>query len=91
MKKNIRKPAISGVILPENWDESGQIIEVALYTNTEKVYTLEQNNLTQALMKLIYKRVAINGKIREQPGGKNSIVAHKYIVLKNSDADERLT
>jgi hypothetical protein len=81
----------AGIIMPNNWDEDGKIIEIALYTNTEEVYTVEYNNLIQELMSLLHKNVEVKGKIREHPDGKKSITVHNYIVLEKIVDDEKET
>ncbi|MBT8490560.1 MAG: hypothetical protein KJN62_05890 [Deltaproteobacteria bacterium] len=82
-----QKIVITGVIMPNNWDENGRIIEIALYTNTEEVYCVEHNSLTRDLMDLMHKRVEIKGKIREQSGGIKSIAVKNFIVLKETIDD----
>jgi hypothetical protein len=79
---------ITGIIMPNNWDENGRVIEIALYTNTEEVYTLEHNSLTQELISLLQKKVEIKGKIRKHPDGNRSISAHNYIVLDETVENE---
>ena len=73
--------AVTGIIMPNNWDENGRVIEIALYTNTEDLYTVEQNSLTQELIKFMHTRVEIRGKIRKLPDGKKSIAVQNYMVL----------
>ena len=77
-----QQTAISGIIMPHNWDETGRIIEIALYTNTEDVYVVEHNSLARELMNLLHKRVAIRGKLSEHPDGNRSIAANNYVLLK---------
>lgn len=83
--------ALTGIILPNNWDENGKIIEIALYTNTEDFYTVEQNSLTQELNKYMHARVEIKGKIRKHPDGKKSIAVQNYTVLKEIIDDKMNT
>ena len=83
-----QKIVVTGIIMPSNWDETGRIIEIALYTNTEDVYTVEQNRLTQELIKLMHKKVEIEGKIRKHLDEKKSIAAQNYIVLGKTVVDE---
>ncbi len=67
--------------MPNNWDDNGKIIEIALYTNTEEVYAVEHNSLIQELIGLLQKKVGIEGKIRKHPDGNRSITVQNYIVL----------
>jgi len=72
---------IAGVIMPNNWDENGRIVEVALYTNKEEVYAVEHNSIAQALVNFMYREVEIKGKIKEHPDGKKSIAVLNYTVM----------
>ena len=72
---------IIGIIMPNNWDENGKVIEIALYTNQEEIYALEDNSLTQELISLLQKKVEIKGQIRKHPDGNRSISVHDYILL----------
>ena len=72
---------IIGIIMPNNWDENGKVIEIALYTNQEEIYALEDNRLTQELISLLQKKVEIKGKIKKHPDGNKSISVHYYILL----------
>ncbi len=82
---------INGIIMPNNWDENGEVIEIALYTNKEEVYTVEDNSLTQELISLLQKKVEIKGKIRKHPGGAKSITVQNYFMLEDIIDDEKKT
>jgi hypothetical protein len=77
----IQDIVITGIIMPNNWDENGKVIEIALYTDNEEIYALEDNCLTGELIRLLRKKIEIKGKFRKHPDGKTSISAHNYIVL----------
>ena len=79
---------IIGIIMPNNWDENGKVIEIALYTNQEEIYALEDNSLTQELISLLQKKVEIRGKIRKHPDGNRSISVHYYILLNETVENE---
>ena len=79
---------IRGIIMPNNWDENGRIIEIALYANDEEVYIVEQNSLTAELMKFMHQRVEINGQIRGHPDGRKFLLAHTCMSLKEILNDE---
>jgi hypothetical protein len=76
-----QKINITGIIMPHNWDEGGRIMEIALYTNTEEVYVVEHNRITQELMNLMHNRVEVKGKIMERQDGSKSIAVQNYMVL----------
>ena len=86
-----QKIVITGIIMANNWDEKGKVIEIALYTNNEEVYALEDNNLTQELINLLQRKVEIKGKIRIQPDGKKSIAVRNYMVLEEIVDEEMNT
>ena len=89
MKQLSQEFDITGVIMPNNWDENGKIIDVAIYTDTEEVYGVEHNNLTQKLLNLMHQQVEVKGNIRERPDGNKSIVVKKYIVREEIVGNER--
>jgi hypothetical protein len=77
-----QKIVITGIIMANNWDEKGKVIEIALYTNNEEVYPLEHNSLTRELMNLVHKRVEIKGKLSKHPDGNRSIAVNNYFIVK---------
>ena len=40
-KKKGRKPAISGIVIPVQWDANGKVVTVTINTNDEKVFQVE--------------------------------------------------
>jgi hypothetical protein len=79
---------INGIIMPHDWDENGKVTEIALYTDEEEVYVVEDNRLAQELIRLLRNKVEIEGNIRKYPGGSQSISAHNYIVLEEAVNDQ---
>lgn len=77
-----QKIAVAGIIMPNNWDETGRIIGIALYTYDEEVYTVEHNKLLKELMNFMHQGVEIKGRIREHPAGSRSIAANTFVLLK---------
>ena len=80
MKESMQKISITGIIMPNNWTENGEIIEIALYTNKEEVYLFERCSLADELINLMHKRVEITGRVRESQDG-NKIIATKNFIL----------
>jgi acetylglutamate synthase len=80
---------VTGIIMANNWDENGRVIEIALYTNTEEVFTVEHDSLSQGLIGLLQKKVEIKGNIKKHPDGNRSISVHNFIVLDETVENEK--
>jgi len=90
--KNLRQEIdITGVIAPNNWDENGKITEIAIYTEREEVYRVENRGLIQELMNLMHKQVEVKGKIRQRLDGNKSITIQKYSTLEETAGDKKKT
>ena len=81
VSKRTVKPKIRGIIIPERWDDNGNAIRVAIHTDDEKAYLVEQGRKAKELVNLIHKRVVATGKIRERLDGKILITVKDYIVI----------
>ena len=87
MKKS-QNPEVTGIIMPNNWDKNGKVIQIAIYTNAEEVYLVEHNLLGQELLNHINRRVEVRGKKRERLDGNRYITIQKYVVLEEIVEDE---
>jgi hypothetical protein len=77
---------ITGIIMPHNWDDNGQVTQIAIYTNKEEIYVVEHNQNEKELMNYINKRVAIKGKLLRENADNPFVVVKNYFVLPE-DAD----
>jgi hypothetical protein len=68
---------IRGIIIPNGWDEKGNIIAIAVSTFDEDVYHIENDDRGRQLMPLIREEVEIKGTIRYKDGIKK-IRVHKH-------------
>ncbi len=75
MKKKRPTPQndITGIILANQWDENGKVIEVSLYTDREEIYIVAQNKQIKELVSLIQTKVRVGGAIKEEPDGKKIV------------------
>ncbi|MEJ2167282.1 MAG: hypothetical protein P8X90_17275 [Desulfobacterales bacterium] len=87
MKKS-QNPEITGIVMPNNWDKNGNVIQVAIYTNAEEVYLVEHNHLGRELLSHINRRVGVKGKKSERLDGNRYITVQKYVVLAEIVEDE---
>ena len=86
--KTAHSPALTGIIMPNDWDKEGKVIQIAVYTNAEEVYVVEHNPLGQELLNHINRRVSVSGKKRERLDGNKYITVQKYMVLEEIVEDE---
>ena len=79
MKKKRPGPQndITGIILPNKWDEDGNVIGISIYTDREEIYIVAQNKRIKELVNLIQTKVRVEGKIKERLNGK------KFICVEN--------
>jgi hypothetical protein len=80
MIKYVRNTDVIGIIIPNNWDENGRVVQIAIYTDTEDVYLVEHNRQEKELLNHLKKRVAVKGKIVEENEGKKLIVVNNFSV-----------
>ena len=80
MIKYAHNTDVIGIIIPNNWDENGRVVQVAIYTNTEDVYLVGHNRQEKELLNHLKKRVAVKGKIVEENEGKKLIVVNNFSV-----------
>ena len=71
---------VTGIIIPNNWDENGRVVQIAIYTNKEDVYLVEHNRQEKELLNHIKKRVVVKGEMVEGIDGNKVIVVNNYSV-----------
>jgi len=86
--KKTQPPAVTGIIMPNNWDKNGKVTQIAIYTNSEEVYLVEQNRPGQELLSHINRRVEVSGKKRERLDGNRYITVQKFVVVEEIVEDE---
>ena len=84
--KKKTKPKIRGIVLPEKWNDEGSVISVAIHTDDETAYLVEQNRKGRELLKLIRCKVEAEGKIRERLDGKTILMVREYNTIDESEA-----
>lgn len=88
-KKKSRKPTISGIVIPAQWDANGKVITVTIHTNDEKVLLVEHTKIGNDLLNLLHKEVEVTGKIRERLDGKTCIGIKSYKALDRKGLEMR--
>ena len=80
MIKYAQHSDVTGIIIPNNWDENGRVVQIAIYTNKEDVYLVEHRRQGKELLDHINKRVIVKGEIGEGNDGNKLIVVNNYSV-----------
>ena len=81
VSKRTAKPKIRGIIIPERWDDNGNVTRVAIHTDDEKAYLVEHSRKGKELVNLIHKKVEASGKIKERLDGKIFITVQDYTIM----------
>ena len=84
-KKAASKNAIEGLVIPNKWDEKGNIIGIAIHTDKEEIYLIAHNRMEGALLNHVHVRVGIKGKIMERLDGSKLIHVQSFVpIVSNS-------
>jgi hypothetical protein len=78
-KKNaISRNGIEGLIIPNKWDENGNIIGIAIHTDKEEVYVVAHNRMESELLNQLHIKVRIEGKIMQRLDGNKLIHVRNF-------------
>jgi len=62
--------SLKGIIIPVNWDKSGNVLSVAIATRDEDEYLIEDQGLAEKLKSLLRKEVEVSGIVQRKSGKK---------------------
>lgn len=71
---NRKKITLTGVLVPDNWLENGEISGLALLTNDEKKYTIHYSDIEEELMPMLRHNIEISGLSMPETEPKTIIV-----------------
>ena len=74
---------LRGLVLPVDWDERGNITSIAVSTNSEEEYLIDENPFADELLAFTRLKVKVRGSVREGENGKKVIKVEKYEVLED--------
>ena len=83
-KKAVTRNAIEGLVIPNKWDEKGNITGIAIHTNKEEVYLVAHNRMESDLLKHLHIKVGIHGKIMERLDGSKLIHVSSFQPIKGN-------
>jgi hypothetical protein len=88
-KKTSGQRPITGIILPSKWNEQGKPARIAIHTDDQKEYQIDFSGAGRDLLNLTYKKVAIQGNLREQLNGRAILCVRQYRILTDSPEDNQ--
>jgi len=73
---------VRGIIIPTDWNISGDAIKVSVFTNDEKEYAIENTKRGRELLHFLRQKVMISGQLSERDG-KRTIRVDDFSILKD--------
>ena len=70
--------------MPSRWNEEGKPARIAIHTDDRKEYQIDFSGVGKELLNLMYKKVAVEGKLREQLNGRAILNVRKYQILEDA-------
>jgi hypothetical protein len=86
-RKKGRERSITGIVVPEDWDENGNVIRVAIRTLDYQEYVVEHNKMGKELLAFVDNKVRVGGTVRERLDGDIIISVKSYEPTKEYDED----
>ncbi len=72
---------IRGLLVPIDWDEKGNITEIAVSTYFEEEYLIEKNARGEALLPFLRQKVKVIGLVRMNDRGRRVVRVEEYEVI----------
>lgn len=89
-KKTTAPEPITGIILPSRWNEQGRPARIAIHTDDQKEYQIDFSGAGKELLNLTHKKVAVQGKLREQLNGRAILSVRQYQII-NDEPENSVT
>jgi hypothetical protein len=87
-EKKDTETSIIGIIVPADWDDNDNLIELAIQTIDEEEYIIKQNKKGRELLDLIEQEVEVIGTTTENGDGNIIIEISEYSLKEYIDEDE---
>ncbi len=86
-KKKTKERTITGIVVPDDWDENGNVIRVAIKAPDYVEYVVERNRKGKELLTFVDEKVKATGTVRERLDGDMIITVKSYEPFKENDED----
>lgn len=79
--KGNHNKTLTGILIPEKWDETGNVIGISIQTFDECEYIVKTKKHGAKLIDFVKQKVKLTGKVREVAGKKSIIEVIRFEVL----------
>ncbi|MBU0987480.1 MAG: hypothetical protein KKH68_09530 [Proteobacteria bacterium] len=79
--KDTCNKTLTGILIPENWDENGNVIGISIQAFDESEYIVKAGRRGKKLFDFINHKVKVTGKMFERSDGKLFIEVNRFEVL----------
>ena len=59
---------VKGILIPVNWDQKGNVVSVAIATDDENEYLVEDQAMAKKLKRLLRQVVHVSGVVKTEHG-----------------------
>ena len=84
-RKQVTDQALTGIVVPANWDAKGKVTGISLQTFDEKEYLLEFGKSGKGLMAQLRKKVEVSGSLFQTADGRQVFRVRKFKLLTEID------
>lgn len=81
--KGIHQRTVSGILIPEKWDDRNNIIGFSIQAFDENEYIVKSCPDDKDLFDFMKKKVKVVGKVFERSDGKFNIEVNRFEVIEN--------
>jgi co-chaperonin GroES (HSP10) len=81
--KSIHQRTVSGILIPEKWDDKSNVIGVSIQAFDEYEYIVKSCLDDKDLFNFIKKKIKVAGKVFERSDGKFDIEVNRFEVMDN--------
>jgi hypothetical protein len=84
-EKKGKESTVTGIVVPNEWDDSDNVTGVAIQTKDDAEYAVEHNPKGKELLRWLDHEVEAKGVVRQTPDGDMIISVKKYESLGDHD------
>jgi hypothetical protein len=70
--------------MPSRWNEHGKPARIAIHTDDRQEYEIDFSGAGKELLDLTYKKVAIQGKLRQLLNGREILSVRQYQIIEDA-------